>query len=170
MEHLPEDVMLSIFRKIPASGTKNLFRFRATSYLHCRLSNKKVVLMALPRECLCYISDHWPSAAKRKFMQQISRNGHEAYCVLIAAQLLQERCPNLEEIKLILKKAESHGSVGAKYLLLMFKVLAKDGFSMDEVLSDFKDLFERKQLAVSLVEAFTPRFGVHVPLHFNQDL
>lgn len=113
MEHLLEDVMLSIFRKIAASGTKNLFRFSATSYLHCRLSNKKVVLMALPRECLWYISDHWPCAAKRKFMQQISRSGHEAYCVVIAAQLLQERCTNLEEIKLIIKKAQTHGSDGS---------------------------------------------------------
>lgn len=54
--------------------------------------------------------------------------------------------------------------------LMDLKVLARDGFSMDEVLSNFNDLFERKQLAVSLVEAFTPRFGVHVSLHFNQVL
>ena len=55
MEHLPEDVMLTIVRKISASGTKNLFSFKATS--------------TLPRDCLWSISDRWPCAAKHKFMQ-----------------------------------------------------------------------------------------------------
>jgi len=35
----------------------------------------------------------------------------------------------------------------AKYFLMVLKVLAKDGFSIDEVFPIFKDLFNRQQLA-----------------------
>lgn len=35
---------------------------------------------------------------------------------------------------------------GAKYFLIMFKVLANADFSIDEILLIFKDLFDRKQL------------------------
>jgi hypothetical protein len=66
---------------------------------------------------------------------------------VLAAQMLQGDRPDLEEIKLILREATTHGSNGAKYFELMLKVLAKDGFSMDEVLPVFRDFFNRKQLA-----------------------
>ena len=53
----------------------------------------------------------------------------------------------MEEIKLILKEPASHGSDRAKYFELMLKVLTRGGFSMEEILPVFKDLFDRKQLA-----------------------
>jgi hypothetical protein len=53
----------------------------------------------------------------------------------------------MEEINCILQKTTTHGSDVAKYLLLMLKVLFKDGFSMDEVFPIFKDLFDHHQLS-----------------------
>ena len=105
------------------------------------------MLRALPRDCLWCIPDYLPCAGNRKFMRQFSRSGHEAYSVVLATKMLQGDRPDLEEIKLILREAVTHGSDGAKYFELMLKVLAKDGFSMDEVLRVFRDLFNRKQLA-----------------------
>ena len=64
-----------------------------------------------------------------------------------ATQMLQRDNPNLGEIKLILKEAVAHKSDSARYFDLILKVLAKEGFSIDEVLPIFTDLFERKQLA-----------------------
>lgn len=144
MERLPEDALLVIVKKVAASGTQNLLRFKATSVYHKKLANKKAVLRALPRDCLRYISDHQPRVAKRKFMQRLSHSGHEAYCVVVAANLLHGGRPDLEEIKLILKKGAARGSDGAKYFELMLKVLAKNGFLMSEVLPIFRDLFNRK--------------------------
>jgi len=146
MEHLPEDVLLIIGKKVAAFGNQDLLRFEVTSTYHQKLAHKKAVLKALPRDFLWYISEYWPYAGKRKFIQHISRSGHEAYNVVLAAQMLQGDRPDLEEIKLILKEATSHGSDGAKYFELMLKVLAKGGFLMDEVLLVFSDLFNRKQL------------------------
>jgi len=47
-------------------------------------------------------------------MQQISRSGHETYIVVLAAQMLIGDRPDLEEIKFILKEAETHGTDGGK--------------------------------------------------------
>jgi len=79
-------------------------------------------------------------------MQRLSQSVHEAYFVVDTARLLHSGCPNLEEIKLILQKVTARGSNGAKYFLLMLKVLVKDGFLPNEVLSTFQDLFTQRWL------------------------
>jgi len=140
MEQLPEDVLLTIVKKVTASGTQNLFKFKATFVLHQRLASKKVVLRALPRDCVWCLSDHRSCAKERAFMQKISYSGHATYCVVMVSQLLQRGRPNMEEIKHILQKAATHGSDGANFFLHMLKVLAKDGFSMDDIFPIFKDL------------------------------
>ena len=48
------------------------------------------------------------------------------------SQLFQTRCPDLEEIKQVVKKAAAHGSDGAKYFLIILEVLTEDWFSMDK--------------------------------------
>jgi len=105
MEQLPKDILFTIVKKVAASRTQNLFRFKATYVLHRRLASKKVVLRALPRDCLWYLSDHWPCAEKYAFMQQISRSGYAMYCMVLASQPFQRGRPNLEEFKQILQKA-----------------------------------------------------------------
>jgi hypothetical protein len=87
MKRLPEDVLLIIVNKMAAFGTQDLFRFQVTSTYHQKLASKKAVLRALPSDCFWYIYVYWPCAGKQKFMQQISRSGHEAYYV-VAAQML----------------------------------------------------------------------------------
>jgi hypothetical protein len=78
-------------------------------------------------------------------MRQISHSSYAVYSVASAAQMLQGDQPNLDEIKLILRKAAAHGFDRAKYFELMLTVLASNGFSMEEIFSVFKDLFDRKQ-------------------------
>jgi len=80
-------------------------------------------------------------------MQRISHSGHAIFSVATTDKMLQGDRPDLEEIRLVLREAASHVSDGAKYFELMLKILASDGFSMEEVFSLFKDLFDRKQLA-----------------------
>jgi len=89
MESLPEDIFLIIVKKIAAFGAHDLFRFEIISTYHQKLACENAVLRALPRNCLWYLTDHWRSAGKRKFMQQISRSGHAIYIVVLAAQMLQ---------------------------------------------------------------------------------
>jgi len=103
IECLPEDVLLIIVKKVADFGTQDLLRFKITSTYHHKLARKKALLRALPRDCLWYISDYWPSVGKCKFMQQICRSGHKAYTVVLEAQMLQGNYLNLEEIKLIFK-------------------------------------------------------------------
>jgi len=118
MENLLEDILLAIIKKVTTFGHEDLLRFEMNSKYHKKLAHEGEVLRALPRNCLWYLTDHWPSEGKCKFMQQISRS-----------------------------EAASHGSDVAKYFELMLKILASDSFSMEEVFPTFKDLFDRKQLA-----------------------
>jgi len=76
-------------------------------------------------------------------MQRLFHSGHDAYCIVVAAKLLHEERNNMEEIKLILRKATAGGSDGAKYFNLMLKVLAKGGFLPSKVLPTFRGLFNR---------------------------
>lgn len=80
-------------------------------------------------------------------MCQISHSGHGMYGVASTAQMLQRDNLDLEVIKLILREIAAHRSDSARYFDLILKVLAEEGFSMDEALPVFRDLFEHKQLA-----------------------
>jgi len=61
--------------------------------------------------------------------------------MVLAAFKLQQIRPDLEEIRLILAKAVNHGSQGAIYFNLMLEELSSEGFSENEVLSSFRELF-----------------------------
>jgi len=43
---------------------------------------------SLQWNCLWYLTDHWPSEGKRKFMQRISRSGHAVFSVATTAQMI----------------------------------------------------------------------------------
>jgi len=146
MDNLPQDVFFMIIKKIAAVGAENLLWLETAFPFYQALTREKAVLRALPHSCLWYLTDHSPNEGNRKLMRQISHSGHGMYSVASAAQMLQQDNPDLGEIKIILREAVSHGSNNAKYFDLVLKVLDKDGFSMDEVLPVFMDLFHRKQL------------------------
>jgi len=81
----------------------------------------------------------FPSAntGQRKFIQQLTLNGHALYCVVRAAQMLYQPHPNLPRIQSVLRIAKNVGSDEASYFLIMLKVLAIEGFDRDRVLSLF---------------------------------
>jgi len=146
MDNLPRDVLLMIIKKITVFEAENLLWFETAFPFYQELTREKAVLRALPRICLWYLTDHSLSERKRKLTCQISHSGHKTYNVASAAHMLQQDNPTLEKIKLILREAAAHGSDSAKYFDLMLKALVKDGFSMNDVLPVFMDLFNRKQL------------------------
>lgn len=66
-------------------------------------------------------------------MQRLSASGHSTFCVDFATQLFQTPDPNVEEVKWVLGEAAHHGSIGAKYFLIILDVLAEGGFSVGSV-------------------------------------
>jgi len=52
MEHLLEDVLLIIVKKVAIFGTQDLLMIEITSTNHQKLACEKAVLRALPRDCL----------------------------------------------------------------------------------------------------------------------
>lgn len=147
MDTLPEDVLFVIIKKTTAFGAQDLVKFETAFLFYQEITRDKEVLRALPRSGLWYLTDHSPSEGKCKLMRQISHSWHGMYGVASGAQMLQWDNPNLEDIKLTLREAATHRSDSARYFDLILKVLAEEGFSMDEVLPVFRDLFEHKQLA-----------------------
>lgn len=84
---------------------------------------------------------------KKPVYVEVVPNWSCIHTVALATFMLQQIRPNLEEIKLILEKGMKHGSNRAKYINLILEVYASEGFSENEVISAFRDLFERRQLA-----------------------
>jgi len=82
-------------------------------------------------------------------MQQLYDSGNSTFCIALASQLLEQRDPDVEAIKKILRAAADHGSDGANYFLIMLNVMARGELPMDEVFHVFHDIFERRQLARS---------------------
>jgi len=147
MDTLPRDVFFVIIKKIAEFLAKDLVRFETSFPFYQGFNRDKAILRELPHNCVWYLANHSLSEGKRKLMRQISHSEHVMFSVASAAQMIPRDNPNLGEIKLILKEAVPHKSGSARYFNLILKVLAKEGFSMDEVLLVFMDLFERKQLA-----------------------
>ena len=81
MDTLLGDVLFVIIKKIAAFGAKDLIKFKTAFAFNKELTRDKVVLRALPRSCLCYLTNHSPSEGKRKLMRQISHSGHGMYGV-----------------------------------------------------------------------------------------
>ncbi|RHN68256.1 hypothetical protein MtrunA17_Chr3g0111911 [Medicago truncatula] len=147
MEMLPPELQLVIAKKIAASSTRELLTFWASAKLHRRLSKNLVVLRAVSKYCLGLLLLTSPNAGQRKFMQQLTLNGHALYFVVKVAQMLDQPHPDLPRIQYVLSSAQLAGSDEAKYFLIMLKVLASEGFVRDRVLSLFHDLFTRQRLA-----------------------
>jgi len=80
-------------------------------------------------------------------MLQLTPSGHVLYCVVRAAQMLQQPHPDLPRIQFVLSSARRARSDEAMYFLIMLKVLASEGFDRDRVLCLFHDLFTRQRLA-----------------------
>lgn len=74
--------------------------------------------------------------------KRLTYNDHESIYVVLAARMLLQPRPNLENIKHILAKAAKHKSDRAMYFKIMLKVLACGGFPKNKVFLDFQDLFE----------------------------
>ena len=85
MDTLPGDVLFVIIKKIAAFGAEDLIKFETAFPFYQDLNRDKVVLRALPRSCLWYLTDHSPSEGKRKLMRHISHSGHGMYGVASAA-------------------------------------------------------------------------------------
>jgi hypothetical protein len=134
MDTLPRDMLFVIIKKIAAFGAEELIRFETVFPFNREFTRNQAVLRALPRSYLWYLTDHSPSEGKHKLMRQISHSGHGMYS-------------DLGEIKVILREAVIHRSDNSRYFDLILKVLAEEGFSIDEVFPVFMDLFKRKQLA-----------------------
>lgn len=114
---------------------------------HWRLAKNPEVLRALPKNCLSFLTDFMPCVGKRILIQRISDSGHPAFCVAQAAQLFHKRYFVLAEVKQILLRAKSHGSVEAKYFLMILDALANDRFSPESFFPVFEILFDCKQLS-----------------------
>ena len=110
-------------------------------------SKTHVVLRILPRNCLSVLTNSSPCVEKRTLIQRLSDSGHPKFGVAQVAQLFYERYFNFEKVKRILLRAKSHGSVEAKYFLMILDALASCGFSPKNVFLVFGALFERKQLS-----------------------
>lgn len=114
MDNLPDDILLPIVKKVAASSTKNLFRFRATSIRHRQLARNHEVIRTLPRRCMFYLSNPHPCAGKHILMQQLSNNRHSTFCIMLASQLFEQRDPDVEAVKWILRKAADHDSCNTR--------------------------------------------------------
>jgi len=147
MDTLPRDVLLVIIKKIAEFGAEDLVRFETAFPFYHGFTRDKETLRALPHSCVWYLADHSISEGKHKLMRQISHSGHVMFSLASAAQMLQQDNADLEEIKLILKDAVAQRFYSASYFDLILKLLAKEGFSEDEILPGFMDLFERRRLA-----------------------
>ena len=88
MEVLPSELQLIIANKITTSSIRELLTFRASAKFHRRLSENHVVLRAVLEDCLRFLVLPSPNAGQRKFMQQLTFNGHALYCVVRATQML----------------------------------------------------------------------------------
>lgn len=128
MERISDDDFLNIFERVAASGVKNFLRLRETSSRHWRLAKTHGVLRALPSNCLSYLTYPKPCVGKRILIQRLSDSGHPEFCVSRAAQLFHERF-DLGEVKRIILIATSHGSIKAKYFLMILDALASDEIS-----------------------------------------
>lgn len=72
---------------------------------HRKLANKKATFRVLPKDYLKYMADDSPCATIHRFMQRLTYNGHASIYVVLAAHMLLQPQPNLENIKRILEKA-----------------------------------------------------------------
>jgi len=97
-----------------------------------------------------YLSDTRRCTGKHTFMQQHFDNRHPTFCIALASQLFEQRDPDVESVKKILRTKGQVFIHDAKC----------DGcrrLSDGDVFSVFIDLFERQKLARSMLACIFDR-------------